>query len=224
MNIFTCYHVNIFTCYHVNISTCYHVNIFTCYHVNMAVRQKIYYLILILFRSTFHMRKNRVRTKSILIMFQRYSGFCNMQMNALWRHLLHTDQINFPKWGIYRAITSKQGSNPCPSNSDPYTEPGGNELRDRLYYFWGVETKEEEQRKNRAQRTKGISSIYCYSLYYGGGGGYCKRWFFPRMSKIFRVTSIVKYSYFEAYNTVPGYLGSCWPSYHYFTGLFLHCK
>ena len=51
--------------------------------VKGAVRRKMFYLILILFRSTFHMKKNSVLTKPILTMFQRYLGFCNMQMRCL---------------------------------------------------------------------------------------------------------------------------------------------
>ena len=41
---------------------------------------------MILLRSTFHMKKDSVLTKSssqYVIMFQRYSDFCNMQMRFL---------------------------------------------------------------------------------------------------------------------------------------------
>ena len=52
--------------------------------VKASERRKIFYLIWILFTSTFHVRTNNVLTKSIsYYMFQRYSGFCNMQMRCL---------------------------------------------------------------------------------------------------------------------------------------------
>ena len=72
-----------------------------------AVRRKIFYLILILFRLSIWGRIVFLLNQ-YLIIFQTYSGFCNMrcQWDALWCHLLHTDQINFPKWGIYPAITA----------------------------------------------------------------------------------------------------------------------
>ena len=72
-----------------------------------AVKRKIFYLILILFRSTFHMRKNSVLTKSSCS--RDIQVFVTCKWDALWRHLLHTDQINLPKWGIYKAITVHVG-------------------------------------------------------------------------------------------------------------------
>ena len=48
-----------------------------------VVRQKIFDLILILFRSTFHLRKYSVLTKSISHHVPKYSGFSNKQMRCL---------------------------------------------------------------------------------------------------------------------------------------------